>query len=61
MVVERPFRDNGAEKIHTVLVKVGVCNLKCVLKVVYMSHEAVSNKNMIRIDALQWEQSNTTN
>ena len=32
MVVEWPFRENGAERIYTNLVKVGLCNLKYVLK-----------------------------
>ena len=40
---EWPFGENGAERIHTALVKAEFCNLKCVL-VNYMSKWAVSSQ-----------------
>ena len=32
VVVEWPFQENGAERIYTAFVVVGVCHLKSVLK-----------------------------
>ena len=32
VVAERAFRENGAERVYTAIVKVGFCHLKCVLK-----------------------------
>ena len=37
VVVEWPFRENGAERIYTALVEVGFSNLKCVFKSFYSS------------------------
>ena len=31
-VEERPFRENGADRIGTALITVGLCSLKCVFK-----------------------------
>ena len=38
VVVERPFRENGADRIYTAVVKVDFCNLKCVLKSLIGQH-----------------------
>ena len=46
MVVECPFRENGAKGIDTVLIKVGFCHLKCVLTVFIGAKWAVSSKYM---------------
>ena len=41
-------RENGAERIYTALVKVGLCHLEC-FKVTYRSKWTVSSQNMAEI------------
>ena len=56
MAVIWPFRENGAEIIHTALVKVGLLQFKMCFKIMYRSKWAVSSNNWTEvIDALQNE------
>ena len=47
MVVEWPFRENGAERIYSALDRVGFCDFKDVFKVIYRSKWAVGSRNLI--------------
>ena len=50
VVVERPLRENGAERIYTASVKVDFLQFEMCFNVVYWSKWAVSSKNVIECD-----------
>ena len=47
MVVEWTFRENGAERIDTVLFKEDICKLEMRFKVIYRPKRAVISKNIL--------------